>query len=426
MGRIATLPRMALALAAVVAVALPASRAPARADDVPQFGNGDVIAAMDVYRGAGAGRDIVLRDLTRAKDIPLSAGLNTSADEHDPRISEDGSRLLFERTKRNRTRVHLFDLRAGREITPAVLSGVPASRGAGLSPDGTVVVVGRRTVTARGESGVPALSRVDVTSGSLGLVVGRKTYDAPEPAQGTYKPAVAVAGNGHPELVGYEVRIIDAHCDQPFEFDGTGTVGFTQLVSRGRTTTDGFTDGSCSGNGVIDLGIPSFGEPAIASNGRIALTARARSGGQPRSDDIWVIDPTQSLHSFTASASSLGSLSATWLDFGLTRTGAGRPSSAPAGVNSSLQEHSPTLAAGGRFLGYVRTKLVGDTPLRQYLEVYDYAAGRRLRLGTTTFGARIDNSVESISIAQDPTRTSIPPQDGPDHPPIPDRVPSAG
>jgi len=259
-------------------------------------------------------------------------------------------------------------------------------------------------------------------------VVGRKTYEAPDPAIGTYRPAVGDARNGNPALLGYEVQLFP-HCDQPFDwtFDASGTASFTQLLSPGRgTTSDGFTDGSCSGNGVIDLGTPTFNEPAIASNGRMALTARALSGGQPRSDDIWVVEPTQSLHSFTPNPSSLGSLSATWFDLGLTHNTPDRPASAPAGVNSSLQEHAPTLAAGGRFLGYIRTKLRGDKPIRQYLEVYDYAAGRRLRLGTTTFGAPIDPSVGSVSIAQDPTRTSIPPQEGPDHPPIPDRVSSAG
>jgi hypothetical protein len=313
--------------------------------------------------------------------------VNTSADENLPQLSEDGSRLLFLRDGVP----HLVDLHAARDITPPALLRQHPRGGAGLSPDGTQVVVAANSLPRQrgtNETGVPSARVFDVTTGAARSYFGKKTYVADGDASFTFRPVV---GNGRTPFIGLEAGGIDAFCERtiylPFPipidgFDSHGPASYGQIIHGSQASEDGLSGEHCGNNGVIDVGFPYVGDFAVSSANTIAFAA---------DDDIGVLSP--------AEGDDWTHMTLEWLNHGR------RFRHTPTGINSTLIERSPSFANHGRFLGYIRTVRGRDgDPIRQYAEVYDGYAGRRLHLGAHTDGYRFSTSATRLSIAQDATR----------------------
>lgn len=164
-------------LAPVVAIAL--------ALTAPTAAHADIFAAVNVRAPAPrTDFDVAVVNATLGARVVLPAGVNTTANETHPDISNDGKRLVFERIdpSAGTTRIVMFDISTGQSADLftgfEVAARTPSDPA--ITPNGeTVATGGPFTASAGGGTFFPDLMMIDVSNfpaGPFQKTFARTTY----------------------------------------------------------------------------------------------------------------------------------------------------------------------------------------------------------------------------------------------------------
>ncbi len=314
----------------------------------------DVFAAVEVHApGSRPDFDIEVVNAATGTQVPLPAGVNTTADELHPTISADGSRLAFERrdSAAGTVRIIAVDLKTGQSsdlFTGFEVAQNPPTAPA-ITPDGQTVATGgpfQQTSTGLSPS-VTLTSLASFPTGPYAHQVITTFGDLP-----AGQVANVAAGPGGLYVLQSVIQTTD------------------QLV---------FVQAHAVTTSVPMTGPGAFDDPAVAaSNPQFVLFVRRSSTP---------LDP------FFAQGD---------IEF-LSLTGPGSPVSLPAVVNSSLDESQPAVTADGRFIAFVRHGNDGH----DRLFLWDSDTQLLLNPNGVDLGAISSRDVGSVSLYTPPPVFSI-------------------
>lgn len=277
---------------------------------------GDVFAAVEVHApGSRTDFDIEVVNAATGAQVPLPAGVNTTADELHPSISEDGSRLVFERRDSSAGTVRIIAVDLRTDQSSDLFTGLETAQdpptSPTMSPDGQTVATGGRWQPS-GSGFASVLTLTSLASFPSGPYAHETTHGF---AGGTSPGQVTDVAAGGDHL--YAVRAVNA--------------GDTELIGLEGPSSE-------SASGVSGPGpVVSFDDPALAA-----------------SDPTFVLFATQNFSPFSAS----GDIQFLPIGPDPSDSGFELPSSTltrlPAVVNTPQVESQPAVTAEGRFIAFVR------------------------------------------------------------------------
>jgi hypothetical protein len=316
----------------------------------------DVFAAVEVQPpGSRQDFDIEVVDAATGAQVPLPAGVNTTADELHPSISTDGSRLVFERRDSAAGTVRIIAVDVPTGHSSDLFTGFDVAqnppRAPAITPDGQTVATGGPFQTVGTGGFLPRVTATSLAPFPTGPYVHQNIFAGSSSVNGQIADVAAGPGGL------YALRTVES--------------GKPDLL---------LLDQSSPPTGLIDTnpvtGVGSFSDPALAaSNPQFVLFARRDSLFFAPGDIAFVplsID-----------------------QFGLHF---GTPTRLPAVVNSSLDESQPAVTADGRFIAFVRHGADGH----DHLFLWDSQTQLLLNPDGVDLGAISSRDVGNVSVYTQP------------------------
>jgi hypothetical protein len=282
----------------------------------------DVFAAVEVHPpGSRQDFDIELVHAATGVHVPLPSGVNTTADELHPSISEDGTRLVFERrdSATGTLRIIAVDLKTGQssDLFTGFETAQSPPTAPVITPDGQTVLTGGPFQPEGDGAFVAQLTQTSLNTFPSGPYV-HQTFpvDFGLPSNGQVAD-VAAGSTGRDGSYVAEAT--------------TGSIG--ELVAFLPVP------GGAAAVNTPRLDDPgSFEDPAMAaSNPQFVLFVRDLNSGSAQGD-IEFVPPTEAGFQ-------------------------GSPTPLPAVVNTALDESQPAVSADGRYIAFVRHGADGDDRL---------------------------------------------------------------
>jgi hypothetical protein len=329
---------------------------------IPAAASADLVAAYD-HSVKNNGLDIALLNASTGHNIPLPAGVNTSANESHPSLTADGSRLVFQRGNQ----VVDFPLRGGGPpVTTSPIGGSPPVVTPSISPDGKRVMTARGTLLSNGRSTGTSGQRgvVNISSGIAGEFPAPLSAPLAALGGGTADPSIA---NGDNPIMAWS----------------------SSRVVNGKATWD---------IDMLQFSQPHFQGTLRRINGIPGSDTHAYLQADARFGAVNFVDvPIRSDGSYGP-----GDLGTIFGNAGISKYPSGSPSD-PTKINTPEDERASSFSGDGNYMGFLRRRASDGHVL---LEVFHNPSNKLVNLGYD-LGFDADSNARRVntglSIALDPT-----------------------